>query len=145
MELIALTFRGLHADAPELSGDLDVIYRLVAEVFEVVVAGETLYREVEFPVVELALGLDSWLGRGMADRRELDCELSGLEPGTLRFRATETAWTIDSSHSVRGARRPSTVSDGELRRSIRSFLLDVSVASAALGIDLQDVFERVRR
>ncbi len=78
MGLIALTFRGLHPDTPELSDDLALLYRLVADEFEVAVDDQQpLYREVEFPVIELAQALDSWLRSGMADRRRFDFEPTG--------------------------------------------------------------------
>lgn len=142
--MIALTFRGLHPDAPELQDDLALLYRLVADEFEVAVDDELLYREVEFPVLELGQALDSWLRSGLPDRREFDFEPTGGEPGALRFRPAEAEWTVDSNQRAAAA-TPQQITSEDLQASVRRFLHDVSLASAAVGVDFNGLLERIRR
>lgn len=145
MGLIALTFRGLHPDTPELSDDLALLYRLVADEFEVAVDDQQpLYREVEFPVIELAQALDSWLRSGMADRRGFDFEPMGGEPGALQFRPAEAGWIVDSSQRPPEA-ASQLITTEDLHTSVRRFLHEISLASAAVGVDFNALLVRIRR
>ena len=103
---MTLTFRGLYRDAPELPDDLDLLYRVAADEFDVAVDDETIYREVDFPVIELAQALDSWLTGGMPRLRDFDFEPTGGEPGVLRFERGERGWFVASSQPRDADRRP---------------------------------------
>lgn len=140
-----MTFRGLHSDAPGPLDDLTLLYRLVADEFEVLAGGsQRLYREVDFPVIELAQALDSWLRCGIADRRGFEFEPTGGEPGALQFRPTKAGWIIDSIQRAPDD-APPLITAEELQTSIQGFLHDVAGASAALGIDSDGLLERIRR
>ena len=144
MALIALRFRGLHPDASALPDDLARLYRLVADEFEVAIDDEPFYREVEFPVLELAQALDSWLRHGMPNRSDFEFEPMGGESLALLIRPIETGWTVNSSQSAPDV-QPPVIGGDDLAASVQRFLHDVTVASAAIGVDFEGMLQRFRR
>jgi hypothetical protein len=65
MDPLRFGFTDLHPDGPELPEDLDWLLLFVAATFEIRVHGELVYDEVEFPVLELAHVLGTWVARDM--------------------------------------------------------------------------------
>jgi hypothetical protein len=147
LAVITLRFRfaGVHSDAPEPSGDLAHLHRIVADELEVVIGDESVYREVEFPVVELAAALDSWLRNDMPSEREFTFAPTGYaETGALQFRPSDGEWIIDSSLRAASAARL-RIAPEDLNESLRRYLDDVSAACATLGIELEGLLERLRK
>lgn len=145
MMRLRLMVEGVHSDAPELSGDLAILCRIVADEFEVALDDEPLYREVAFPVLELAQALDSWLRRDMPSCREFVFEPTGAaEPGALQFRPADGKWIVDSSQRP-SPRAPQPIAIGDLEASVRRYLHDISLACTDLDVDLDGLLERMRR
>lgn len=121
MERLCFLFEDLHPDAPDLPSDLDWLLRFVAGTFEVRVAGEPLFAEVEFPVLDLARVLDGWVESGLAKGRDLDYEPPGGSPGTLTIRRRPTGWQIDSVHRSPDNPLPPPLTDDGVGSGVRSF------------------------
>lgn len=145
MGLVEFTYRDLHAEAPLLRDDLDAIYSIVAGEFQLLVGGKPLYRESEFPLVELAQALDAWLRDGLAQRRAFSFSPTGYaEPGALRLQPRSGNWMIDSSRREAGS-TPQEIQTGHLKRAFGRFLGEVSADCATLGVDLEGLLQRMRR
>lgn len=144
MDALEFRFEGLHPDAPELPGDLDWLLRFVAARFEIRVRSHLLYDEIEFPVLELAHVLDGWVKKGMAERRDLDYEVTGGDSGTLTVRHDAAGWFVDSVHRAREAPLPAPLTGEEVRSAVDSFIAELErQASVEYDLDVRALLDRV--
>lgn len=145
MERLRFLFADLHPDAPDLPGDLDWLLRFVAGTFEVRVAGELLFDEVEFPVLELARVLDLWVSSDLAERRELDYEVTGGAAGTLTIRRTLDGWRIDSVHRPAERPVPPPLTDDDVRSGVLSFIDELARETRrGYDYDVRGLLQRVQ-
>lgn len=145
MHPLCFRFRNLHPDAPELRENLDWLLRFVAAELEILVHGELIFDEIEFPVLDLALALDTWMVEDMAAGRGLQYEVPGGETGALCLRHGTDGWLVDSVHRAPNAPVPPPVAEEELRAAIRSFLERLERdADRDYEISVRALLERVR-
>jgi hypothetical protein len=147
MTLLALEFSCLRWDPvpdPAVSQetlDLMALYNLAADQFEMSVDGGVLYREVTFPVVELAKSLTWWVRRGYANRAEFAFAPTGGDSIAVAFRPSGTGWEVFSSIS-----RPSKVHivpNGGVHAAVQSYVREVSSACSGLGVDFEALIGRL--
>jgi hypothetical protein len=144
-ETLCFRFADLHPDAPELREDLDWLLRFVARRFEIRVRDELLYEEVEFPVLELAQVLDAWMATDMAERHDLEYEVTGGENGTLLLRSTASGWLVDSAYRSPTTPVPALITDDELRHAISSFIEELHRETGRdYDLDVRALLTRVR-
>lgn len=127
-----------HADAPELKGDLDVLYRFVADELDVLLDGRRIYHEVEFPIVELAHALTSWLDNGLPQRRGITFTPSGAEDVALSLQPSGAGWAV-LAEGEQGAE----LSEQELKDALGRFVADVFDAGSRAGVDVQATLKRL--
>jgi hypothetical protein len=145
MSSLAFRFDDLHADADELPSDIDWIYRFVAGRFAVLVEGNLLFEEVEFPVLELVGALDQWLTFDLPNGRSFDYEVSGGSAGTLTFQPVRSRWLVDSVHRSSDVNRPRPLDGEDLAAGVRSFISEVAQAvEGREGYDVYGLLARLR-
>lgn len=145
MDRLRLSFADLHADAPGLPGDLDWLLRFVAGVFEVRVAGELLFDEAEFPVLDLARALDAWVAYDLEQEHELEYEVTGGAPGTLSIRRAPEGWQLESVHRAVETPLPPPLSNEDLRSGVGSFIDDLArEVMRGYDYDVRGLLRRVR-
>jgi hypothetical protein len=95
---ITLRFEQLHRERPALRDRYDVLLGLVAD-FSITIGDRLLYREVDFPVVELAAGLLRWLEQRPEPGDDFEWEsMETEEPGWVWVRSVGDGWRIGSIH-----------------------------------------------
>lgn len=141
---LSFRFRDLHPNAPELREDLGWLLRFVASEFAICVHGESIFDEIEFPVLELAHVLHTWVARDMVAGRGLNYEVTGGENGTLSLWRHSDGWCMDSVHRAPDATAPAPLTDEEPRVAIASVIeeLDCEVRRDYDG-EIRALLERV--
>ncbi len=80
----------------ELRGRFDALLSVAADL-EVVVHGTLLYGEPAFPIVELAVGLLTWVNGGFVRGEPLEFTSAEFqEEGTIWIRPVEGGWLVGS-------------------------------------------------
>jgi hypothetical protein len=112
-----------------------VLLGLVAD-FSITVGDRLLYREVDFPVIELAAGLLRWLDQRPEPGDDFEWEsMETEEPGWVWVRSAGDGWHIGSIHQEYP--EPRSFSMTELRWAIADFVSRLSMkALEEQGIDL---------
>jgi hypothetical protein len=125
----------LEADAAD---KFDLLLGLVAEL-ELVVDGQVIYHEVDFPIAELALALAEWLEQGCPASTAFEfSSLESDELGLLWFRPVADGWRVGSVHQefIDSTARPS----GEVESAARRFVAEVDQALiGSAGVDLSSL------
>lgn len=137
--VIAFTFMGLRKEG-RIEDDLDAIYHVLADEFVLMVNKDVMFREVDFPVIELASALDTWIRAG-ARRGELAFEPTGYNMPAFQFLSADSDWLIVSSQ------RPDTrrkVEASHLDTSIKRYQEDVATACRFVGVELNSLLRRLR-
>jgi hypothetical protein len=134
MTSLDLHFSGLRTDAADLPEDVDLLDGVLATRFDAVLDGERLYSEADFPVLDLAQRLHSWICAGPAAGSRLSY---GHE--ALVFRPTDGHWCVESRDGPVAAE----VTPAELRAAFRRFLDALDRDAAALGIDVIALLARM--
>jgi hypothetical protein len=97
-EGITLRFEQLHRERPVRRDRDEVLLGLVAD-FSITIGDRLLYREVDFPVVELAAGLLRWLDQRPKPGDDFEWEsMETAEPGCVWIRSAGEGWRIGSIH-----------------------------------------------
>lgn len=137
-------FSHLQPDAPDLHGDLAWLLRFVARTFEVRVGEIVVFDEVEFPVLDLARALGSWLTAGFIAERRFTYELPGGAPDALAINPSPEGWAVGSMHRVAGGPTPVPVGGGEICASFRAFVDDIAAETwCAYGYDVYGLLGRM--
>lgn len=122
-DILELHFAQIRIDG-HLRRPFDALLRIVA-VFWITLNGEEVYREVEYPVVELCAQLSRWLIHGMREAREFvytseESDMAGL----VTFRQEDPGrWRVsvyDLQSEQRRTLSPLVGSDA-IRSAIRSY------------------------
>jgi hypothetical protein len=117
---ITLRFEQLHRERPALRDLYDVLLGLVAE-FSITIGDRLLYREVDFPVVELAASLLRWLDLRPEPGDDFEWEsMETEEPGWVWVRSAGDGWRIGSIHQEYP--EPRILSMTELQWAITDFV-----------------------
>ncbi len=124
-----LRFRNMHIDGPSIATWSDALLRLTAD-FELVIDETVLYRQPEFPIVELASQLHVWLVCGATTAFQYESMDSDENP-LIWFRPNSTGWIV-------GVRHPLTpqayeVRHGDLVSATRAFLIAVDDEAFVVG------------
>jgi hypothetical protein len=99
--LIRIEFENLRLDRERIESWSDAILGVVAD-FQITVDDSIIYREVEFPVIELAYKMHRWLLCEVADSQDLEYESMESEQRPLIwFRRTADHWVIGAAHQLR--------------------------------------------
>lgn len=120
-------FVNLHVDG-DVKTKWDVLLGVVGELF-IAVDAILIYREVDFPLLELAVQVTRWRKKGTVGDfiyTSLESEIEGL----LRFETREPdSWTVSAFHQIR--RVPRAVSTEELFVALDRFIEDLRSAVPA--------------
>lgn len=144
MQRLSFTFSDLHPDAPALPGDLDWLLRFVAGTFEVGVGDARVFEELDFPVLDLARALDTWIVTDLASRRDFNYEVPGGTTRTLTMSWSPDGWAIDSVHRSAEEPVPRLLSDVELKSGVRSFIDELALETRRVcGYDVEALLKRV--
>lgn len=135
-------FTCLYSDAGDFPGDLDVLYRLVAERFQVCIDHDEIFGEPNFAVVEFAQAVSSWLSGGFAQGKELVFAPLSYEGRAMLFQRESDGWWIDSDFRAPEVPR-GLVGEQELRASLLDFSARLAEEAQILGIDLDAVLDRL--
>lgn len=118
-----LTFHSARVENARRPAPFDLLLGLVA-VFEVVDGQSVLYREIDLPIVELAVELKKWLNDGLETHAPFDYRsVEADEIGMLWIHREGTGWLIGSIYQESA---DSTVkSDDEVRSIVERFVREV--------------------
>lgn len=140
MEIVDLAFSGFNVDEVGSSGDLDIFYRAAAKEFRISVNGNTVFREEEFPVIELANALDSWQIDGMMAKRSISVEPVGYVEEAFGISWSNGLWFLRSCQTDVSV----PLSEEDLVCGIAEFIERLTIACAHFNIDLRGLFDRLR-
>ena len=140
MELLDLSFSGVHIDGGNLIDDLDTLYRVAADDFRLLVNGKQFYQEEEFPVVELAYTLDCWRTNGISARQTLRYEPMGYSEIAFELEWNDERWSLRSCQSNNVV----AIEEKDMESSITDFLERLVTECSGLNIDLHTLFQRLR-
>jgi hypothetical protein len=118
-----MRFSDARTERPEIRDRFDLLLGVVATL-EIVFRDRLLYREEEFPVVELRAHLARWLHDEMP--RELDFEFQSMESdeaGLVWLRHVPEGWRIGSIQQEFPAIDP--MSAGQVSELVNRFIEDV--------------------
>jgi hypothetical protein len=131
---IRIKFANLHLDRERIESWNDTVLGVVAD-FQITVDDSIIYREVEFPVIELAYRIHRWLLCSNPSDRDLEYEsMESAENPLIWFRQENDHWVIGAAHQLRlsGAVRLQDVESGS-----REFLTELEEAvRIRLGMSL---------
>lgn len=95
---VMLGFTAARLERPRVRDKFDLLLGIVAT-FEVWVRGKLLYREEMFPIVELRVALERWLGDAFCCHENFEFQsMESDETGLLWFRWEDGGWRIGSIH-----------------------------------------------
>lgn len=121
--IVVMCFSDARAERSPIRDRLDLLVGVVATL-EITFRDRLLYREEEFPVVELRAHLARWLREEMP--RQLDFEFESMESdetGLVWLRHVPEGWRIGSIHQEFPAIDP--LSESEVARVVTRFIKDV--------------------
>ena len=102
--------------------------------FAVRAKGVQVFAEVEFPFVEFASQVATWLASGKQTNFDFDSMESAVL-GLVYFHREEGGWNVGSMQE--DSCPPVTVTDDELDRGLKSFLSFVVAAIDKFGVDVR--------
>lgn len=139
--MIELEVVDVGVDRSRGSADVNVFIDIGAR-FTLVADGSPLYSEEDFPIVELAVALSDWLGRGIDAGEDFEFDsMSTPEPGWVWVRWTRPGWRVGSLHQVRSD--PVVRDTSEIRQAVESFIERVTLSVAREGhIDVRPYFRQ---
>ncbi len=121
--MIEIRFSGAHVDRPVIRSRFDLLLGVVA-LIEIWIGNRLLYREEEFPIVELRAALTEWLAVGFLSRQDFEFQsMESDEVGLLWLRHDPLGWRIGSIHQEFPA--VDTLADEEIEPLVRRFVDDV--------------------
>lgn len=129
-----MKFANLHLDRERIESWYDAVLGVVAD-FQIMVDGSTIYREVEFPVIELAYRIHQWLVCGVAGDHDLEYEsMESAESPLIWFRREDDHWVIGGAHQLPTSK---AVRLQDVESSSREFITELELAvRTRFGISL---------
>lgn len=121
-----MQFSNLHFDG-QISSRWDVLLRVVGD-FELSVADRSIYREVDFCLVEFALAVGRWLlvaNDGAPDfaYTSVESEIAGL----IKFESVHPGlWRVSAAHQIEAS--PDLVATAELKEASLSYIRELRAA-----------------
>jgi hypothetical protein len=118
-----IRFTGARTERTEIRDKYDLLLGIVATL-EVSVESRLLYREEMFPIVELRVALERWLGSGLPAGDDFEFQsMESDEKGLVWLHKVDSAWRIGSIHQDFLAMVEFT--DNEVSELVRSFIDEV--------------------
>ena len=129
------------ADSSSLRERWQVLLGVVGDL-SVEVCGRTLYREVEFPLVELAVDLSKWLQKvEKTNESFVFASMESEEPGLVWLRCEDERWRVGSVHQEYEEKR--TFSLCEVASAARAYIDRLTDTLLQIhGIDIRDLLTR---
>ena len=98
--MISLSFSNVRIDGPMPRSSWQRLLRIVAD-FTITRDGHEIFKEMEFPIVELAYHLQRWLNASAREHLPFNYEsMESAEPALLWFRPVGGDWSVGYSDGL---------------------------------------------
>jgi hypothetical protein len=121
--MLQLSFTDPTMERAAVQDKYDLLIGVIAT-FVIEVAGDLVYREVMFPVVELRAQIADWLGSGFDEQADFRFQsLESEEPDLITLTSAGGGWRVAARHQVRAV--DAVIPGVDVKRACASYIAAV--------------------